>query len=265
MISLVVIEDNSIAHRYDNPAIKKIYAPASGDFYGAFPRYQNQILFAEELEDAFLIFGDGYETLATEKKATFLEPPNKKWTLSFGLDTRGKIVDVASEYEIETVPQFIRVSLYWNRAFTNLPNIGDVSVGQLIFSKVIEKDPFSFSWGNYFFQKDSFPQDYSQSIKLWVTKTSPSGTALPGLTLFSWHSYYDVWPEGWEDVWWWPGFASSQGSFIVEYTGYSLPLPYGRKDLLRYYQGVIPGTPGWPLPYWQPYTWTGIYAVVSPV
>lgn len=281
MITLVKIYDDTLAIDYYTGEVLP-YTRHNSFYDDSVPRTSNMLFFAEKHETGFIIIQDSYEDIKKEFKVSYKESVDYRRFIQINTDTRGKVRGLRtwSEYTPLTPPDAIRVSLYWKHSFSNLPDIGDVSPHQLIVSKVLlATAPGATRWGqnnlSTWYPPNPYPSDYSQTAAMYVSKTSPTGTSRTYYNLWVRHSYYNVWPYGYQfDEPLWPPYANNPNIyFITEFTGFPAPIEdwcYGIKDnVVRAGGSWFSGQTGlgYPMPLFKSYNpdVKGIYAVVEPV
>lgn len=281
MITLVSIFNDTLAIDYYTGEVLP-YTRHNNFYNNSVPRTSNMLFFAEKHPTGFIILQDSYEETVRQFKVSYKPSIDYRRTIQIDTDTRGKVTNLATwkDYTPLTPPDFVRVTLYWKTPFDNLPDIGGVSAGQLIVTKVLAATaPGAQQWGELnlstWYTPDPYPTDYSQTTAMFVSKRSPSGTLRPNFNLWVRHSYYDVWPENYQiNEPLWPPYANNpQIYFITEFTGLPAPIEdwcYGTKDnVVRYGGSWFSGQAGlgYPMPLFKSYNplTRGIYAVVEPI
>lgn len=282
MITLVKIYDDTLAIDYYTGEVLP-YTRHNSFYDNSVPRTYNMLFFAEKHETGFIIIQDSYEDIKKEFKVSYKESVDYRRFIQINTDTRGKVRGLStwSEYTPLTPPDVIKVSLYWKHSFSNLPDIGNVSPNQVIVTKILPATaPGAQQWGQLglsnWYTPDPYPSDYSQTTAMFVGKRSPiSGALRPNFNLWVRHSYYNVWPENYQnDEPLWPPYANNPNiHFNLEFTGFPAPIEdwcYGIKDDVRRSGGSFfsgQSGLGYPMPFvksFTPYV-PGIYAVVEPV
>ena len=281
MITLVKIWDNTLAFDYYTGEVLP-YVRHNVFYDNSVPRTSNMIFFAERADDHFIILQDSYEDTKRDFTVSYKESVDYRRFIKLETDTRGKLTNLStwSKYTPLVPPAFVRVTLYWKAPFSGLPDIGDVSPNQVIVTKILPATaPGAHQWGELnlsnWYTPDPYPLDYSQTTAMLVSKTSPGGTDRPNFTLWVRHSYYNVWPAGYQfNEPLWPSYANNPNIYcITEFTGSPAPIEdwcYGTKDNVVGAGGSWFGGQsglGYPMPLFSSYNpdGRGIYAIVSPI